>query len=220
MGNVLKRYNGTSWEAVGGTVSITGDTLPIGSIVEYDGVTIPAGWEAVSGTNKIEKISQVAGFVGTVSNSTSDSTTATYSCDYTNKLIKTSETSSNTATYSCNYIDDCNTYNTTETFTGKYWNNGEKIYRKVVEGTLPSLQPGSGTVDGNVAHGISNLGTVVSITGWLVYNNVSYYFPILASSGKITTIRYVDSTNIVLRSSEGWSAGPAVVFIMEYTKSS
>lgn len=46
MGNVLKRYNGASWEAVGGT--ITGDTLPIGSEVDYTGTDIPAGWEEVS----------------------------------------------------------------------------------------------------------------------------------------------------------------------------
>ena len=45
MGNVLKRYNGTNWEAVGGT--ITGDTLPIGSEVDYTGTDIPAGWEEV-----------------------------------------------------------------------------------------------------------------------------------------------------------------------------
>lgn len=45
MGNVLKRYHGTSWEAVGGT--ITGDTLPIGSEVDYTGTDIPAGWEEV-----------------------------------------------------------------------------------------------------------------------------------------------------------------------------
>lgn len=46
MGNVLKRYNGTNWEAVGGT--ITGDTLPIGSEVDYTGTDIPAGWEEVA----------------------------------------------------------------------------------------------------------------------------------------------------------------------------
>lgn len=45
MGNVLKRYNGTNWEAVGG--SITGDTLPIGSEVDYIGENVPAGWEEV-----------------------------------------------------------------------------------------------------------------------------------------------------------------------------
>lgn len=42
MGNVLKRFNGSKWEAVGGTVS--GDTLPIGSIVEYGGNVDPSNW--------------------------------------------------------------------------------------------------------------------------------------------------------------------------------
>lgn len=45
MGNVLKRYNGADWEAVGG--KITGDTLPIGSEVDYVGDSVPAGWEEV-----------------------------------------------------------------------------------------------------------------------------------------------------------------------------
>ena len=54
MGNVLKRYNGVDWEDVGGTV--TGDTLPIGSVVEYDGATIPNGWEEIQdySTNEID----------------------------------------------------------------------------------------------------------------------------------------------------------------------
>lgn len=44
MGNVLKKYNSTisKWEAVGGT--ITGDTLPIGTIVPYGNYNAPIGW--------------------------------------------------------------------------------------------------------------------------------------------------------------------------------
>ena len=45
----LKRYNGTSWETIGGVV--TGDTLPIGSEVDYDGASAPAGWEEVDDPN-------------------------------------------------------------------------------------------------------------------------------------------------------------------------
>lgn len=41
----LKRFNGNDWDTIGG--SITGDTLPIGSEVDYDGNTVPAGWEQV-----------------------------------------------------------------------------------------------------------------------------------------------------------------------------
>lgn len=47
MGNILKKYNLTKgqWEVIGG--AITGDTLPIGSEVDYDGTTIPNGWEEI-----------------------------------------------------------------------------------------------------------------------------------------------------------------------------
>lgn len=39
-------------------------------------------------------------------NSYSSSTSEVYSCDYTNKLTKTSKTTSDSATYSCNYVND------------------------------------------------------------------------------------------------------------------
>lgn len=41
----LKRYNGASWDIVGGVV--TGDTLPIGSEIDYDGETAPVGWQEI-----------------------------------------------------------------------------------------------------------------------------------------------------------------------------
>ena len=41
----LKRYNGTSWEIVGGVPQE--DTLPINAVVEYDGSTVPDGYELV-----------------------------------------------------------------------------------------------------------------------------------------------------------------------------
>ena len=51
--STLKRYNGTNWETIGG--SITGDTLPIGSEIDYTGSSVPAGWEEVAdySTNEI-----------------------------------------------------------------------------------------------------------------------------------------------------------------------
>ena len=51
--STLKRYNGTSWETIGG--SITGDTLPIGSEIDYTGSSVPAGWEEVAdySTNEV-----------------------------------------------------------------------------------------------------------------------------------------------------------------------
>jgi len=119
MGNVLKRYNGTSWEAVGGT--ITGDTLPIGSIVEFDGSTIPVGWEEVSGTNKIKKVSQVAGLVGGVSNTYSESTNDAYSCDYVNGTVLYDNSAGGTfpVTISDNYAN----YSKIEVYLGYIDNN-------------------------------------------------------------------------------------------------
>lgn len=107
----LKAYNGTSWETVNG--QIVGDTLPIGAIVEYDGQTIPAGWEEVSGTNKIKKVSQSAGLLANVSNTSSNSTADSYSCNYVNaiqNLLQTNKTSmpSGQAT-NCLMIDDFTT---------------------------------------------------------------------------------------------------------------
>lgn len=51
--STLKRYNGTNWETIGG--SITGDTLPIGSEIDYTGSSVPAGWEEVAdySTNEV-----------------------------------------------------------------------------------------------------------------------------------------------------------------------
>lgn len=63
----------------------TADTLPIGTIVEYDGDFIPAGWENVEGTNKIKKMEQSIGVVGNVVNKQIESKQDTYSCDYLNK---------------------------------------------------------------------------------------------------------------------------------------
>ena len=41
----LKYYDGTEWKTVNG--QITGDTLPIGSEVDFDGETVPVGWQEI-----------------------------------------------------------------------------------------------------------------------------------------------------------------------------
>lgn len=145
---------------------------------------------------KIRKTQQSASVIAQVNDSYSTSKTNTYSCDYINKI---------------------NNYSTEEQVVGK-WIDGKPIYRKVVEGTLPSFVPGSSTAEGSIAHSISNLGTVVGITGWLVYSDTQFPFPILSSNGKITAIKTVTSTNVVIRSSDNWIAGPPVKLIIEYTK--
>ena len=90
-------------------------------------------------TNYIIKVSQTRALAGKTVNAFSNSTTDAYCCDY---------------------VNDCNTYSTDETFTGKYWIDGKPIYRKVITGTTPSTSTyGSTTV------GISNLDTMTSILG-------------------------------------------------------
>lgn len=50
MGNILKKYNLSKeqWEVVGG--AITGDTLPIGSIIPFGGTEAPTGWLICDGS--------------------------------------------------------------------------------------------------------------------------------------------------------------------------
>ena len=71
------------------------DTLPIGTIVDYDGDTVPDGWETVDDTGTYKKIKKIAtsiGVLGKVLNSKSASQIDTYSCDYINNVIPTMET--------------------------------------------------------------------------------------------------------------------------------
>ena len=69
----LKYYNGTSWETVNG--EITGDTLPIGSIVEYGSLNAPTNWlicdgSAVSRTDYAELFAVIGTSFGSGNGST------------------------------------------------------------------------------------------------------------------------------------------------------
>ena len=75
------------------------DEMPVGTVVDYEGTEIPAGWEEVEAT------------------------------------------------------DD---YSTEETFTGKYWIDGKKIYRKTITGI---------TSTGTKSHNISNFGEIIDFYG-------------------------------------------------------
>lgn len=60
--------------------------------------------------------------------------------------------------YSCNYVNECNSYSTSETLTGKKWINNKPIYRKVVQITMTEQQTGTPT-------NISNLDIVTFFGG-------------------------------------------------------
>lgn len=67
------------------------DTLPVGTIVEYEGTETPAGWELVetldTGIKRIKKKEHSIGILGKIVNSLTNSTQDTYSADYINNLV-------------------------------------------------------------------------------------------------------------------------------------
>lgn len=67
------------------------DSLPVGTIVEYDGDSIPAGYEEID-VGKIRKTYQGVVPTGKVLNSESSSLNDTYSCDYINEKFNDIET--------------------------------------------------------------------------------------------------------------------------------
>ena len=104
-------------------------------------------------------------------------------------------------------------YSTDEVFTGKYWIDGKPIYRKTVNvGAMPN---GTQSTAKFVPHNISNIGDVVSISGFakgstdwipLPRTDTTYYIGI-----------YVTATNIVLNATTDQSARSGYV-TLEYTK--
>lgn len=58
--NKLYYFDGTNWTTTGVQKEITGDTLPIGSIVKFDGDTIPANWEEVAGGEIIDNLNSTS----------------------------------------------------------------------------------------------------------------------------------------------------------------
>lgn len=130
------------------------DELPVGSVIDFDGTDIPAGWEEVEATDN---------------------------------------------------------YSTEETFTGKYWIDGKKIYRKVFEFEI--------TVANQSLGNISNLNIDTVVT----FKDISQGDPI--SSGYYKN--NVDNFYIALNKSHtlfvtGGSSYPALpyktILILEYTK--
>jgi len=104
-------------------------------------------------------------------------------------------------------------YSTTEQNTGRLWVDGKTIYRKQINlGSLPNATPGS------IAHGIANLNTVVSLTGFATNGTVFLPLPLAGYNNFASQIGlYADKTNIVVEPGNDRTAFTGYV-IMEYTK--
>lgn len=69
-----------------------------------------------------------------------------------------------------------NVYSTSETVCGT-WINGKPLYRKVINfGELPN------TTEKNVSHGVSNIGTIVSMKGFAIRNTdgITIFLPYIS----------------------------------------
>lgn len=106
-------------------------------------------------------------------------------------------------------------YSATEQNTGRLWIDGKTIYRKEINlGYLPNAVPGS------VAHGISNLSTVVSLWGFATNGTVFLPLPLARYNNFASQIGlYADTTNIIVEPGNDRTAYTGYV-IIEYTKTS
>lgn len=107
-------------------------------------------------------------------------------------------------------------YSTNEVQTNKTWIDGKPIYRKCFNiGNLPN------NTTKQIAHGISNMSTTIKINGTAIRSTDNDTLPIpyvtfnANNSGGI--VIYIDSTNIVLRTTTDRSAYVGYI-TLEYTK--
>jgi hypothetical protein len=106
-------------------------------------------------------------------------------------------------------------YSATEQNTGCFWTDGKTIYRKVISlGSLPNATPGS------TAHGISNLSTVVRLSGFATNGTIFLPLPLARYSNFASQIGlYADTTNIIVEPGNDRTTYTGYV-VIEYTKTS
>ena len=107
-------------------------------------------------------------------------------------------------------------YSTSEQWTGGYWIDGKKIYRKVVDcGALPNATTKT------VAHGIYNIANVLSMKGWAYsstkgFINMPFPMPGNAAYGLSLTMP-LPLASISLSTSSNYSDYAVSYCILEYT---
>ena len=102
-------------------------------------------------------------------------------------------------------VDTCH-YSTEETFTGMYWIDGKKIYRKVFIGSASN-----GTT---INHNISNLNEVINIDGTV--KDSSMWYPLTNYDQGYYTRPSIDTTKIwwVMQ----YFSNISYILVLEYTK--
>lgn len=105
-------------------------------------------------------------------------------------------------------------YSTTEHIIGKWIDGTTDVYEKVIT----SISASSGS--SSIAHGITNIDKVISLSGTCVYSSKYLTLPYVSST--ITyciSIGNVDSTNIEIDVGSSFSAVNNIILIIRYTKS-
>ena len=128
--------------------------------------------------------------------------------DFQPEEIVNEESNSTQKGYSAKYTNDRNTYSTNEVFTGKYWIDGKKIYRKVITITLSN----------NFTQLISNVNSLTN-----------YIIKVKQSDGTIRPYTYFSNVDLALTSSNiaqirttstSGAYGFECTITIEYTKES
>lgn len=128
-------------------------------------------------------------------------------------------TAGEAAVLSSNNIDFTTfSYSLEETNTGFTWVDGKPIYKKTVScGALPV-----GSADKEVAHGISNLGICVSLSGIAYNSTTGSTIPIPEAANNLdymVTLR-VSPTNVIIQCTADRSAYSQTYITILYTKAS
>lgn len=115
-----------------------------------------------------------------------------------------------------NFVDErvirAESYSTEEVWTGGYWYDGKKIYKKVVDcGALPN------NTTKNVAHNIANISWIVTYSGMASDGNEWLQLPASYYSTSAVGLS-VDRTNISLRPYSNRTTYTSTFVTIEYTK--
>lgn len=111
------------------------------------------------------------------------------------------------------YVDNSNSYSTNEVKTGGKWIDGKPIYRKTISfGDLPN------NAIKKVAHGINNLGMIISTIG-ITTDNLSLYMPIpVPFPNGVSASFYITKTEVILNTTTDYTYYKDTYITIEYTK--
>lgn len=103
-------------------------------------------------------------------------------------------------------------YSLDEQFTGKYWIDGKKIYRKTIScGTLPN------STTKTVSHSISNIDTIIETYGFASDGKSQLVIPFASSTSGGNIMVYAGATHITLGTTSNRTILTITYITLEYT---